>query len=206
MAMLPADFVYLHQVDSSIKQHIVYATDDNIIGQPLHGYKKQVCILTKQAAQALSSIQKELKEKHHYELFIFDCYRPTQAVDHFKTWSLDVSDQKNKTLYYPNIDKKDFFKLGYVAEKSNHSCGSTVDLTIIDSNTGKELDMGTRFDFMDPLSHPNNRDITPAQYDNRQLLKQIMKKYNFVGIETEWWHFTLQHEPYPQQYFNFVVE
>lgn len=206
MAMLPADFIYLHQVDSSIKQHIVYATNDNIIGQPLHGYKKQVCILTKQAVTALSTIQKELKEKYHYELLIFDAYRPTQAVEHFKSWSLDIQDQKNKALYYPNIDKKDFFKLGYVAEKSNHSSGSTVDLTIIDSKTGKELDMGTRFDFMDPLSHPDCRDVTKEQYQNRQLLKQIMNKYGFVGIDTEWWHFTLENQPFPGQYFNFVVE
>lgn len=206
MVMLPVDFVYLHQIDSSIKQHIAYATNDNIIGRPLDGYKKPICILTKQAALKLSAIQKELKEKYHYEILVFDCYRPVQAGTDFKNWSLDLDDQKNKNLYYPNVDKKDFFKLGYVAEYSNHSNGSTVDLTIIDSKTGKELDMGTRFDFMDPLSHPDCRDVTKEQYENRQLLKQIMNKHGFVGIKTEWWHFTLENHPFPGQYFNFVVE
>ncbi len=206
MAMLPADFVYLEQIDPSIKQHILYATDQNIIGRPLHGYKKQVCILTKQAATALSAVQKELKQTYRYELLVFDCYRPTDAVAHFKSWSLDIDDQKNKASYYPNVDKKDFFKLGYVAERSNHSSGSTVDLTIIDSKTGEQLDMGTTFDFMDPLSHPDSRDVTEKQYENRQLLKRTMNKHGFVGIDTEWWHFTLDPQPFSEQYFNFAVE
>src|SRR5574337_1509115 len=102
MAMLPPDFVYLQNIDSSIQQQMAYATNDNIIGRPLHGYKKPVCILTKPTAQALASVQKELKETYNYGLLVFDCYRPTKAVAHFKSWSQDIADQKNKAAYYPN--------------------------------------------------------------------------------------------------------
>lgn len=202
---LPNNFVYLSQVAPSIQQDIRYGTANNFIGKPLVGYENTVCILTKPAASALLKIQNELSTKG-LGLKIFDGYRPQMTVDEFVIWSRDSHDQKMKNSYYPNVNKADFFKLGYVAAKSGHTRGSTVDLTIIDLKSKKELDMGTHFDFMDELSYPSNHSVTKLQYDNRQTLARIMEKYGFVPFETEWWHFTLRNEPFPDTYFNFPVK
>ena len=206
--MLPKDFIYLKDVAPSIEQDIRYATNNNFIGVPLPGYESRVCILTKPTAQALFKVQQELNQQG-LGLKIFDAYRPQMTVNEFIRWSQDSHDQKMKTEYYPNVNKADFFKLGYVSEQSGHTRGSTVDLTIIDLKTNQELDMGTAFDFMDELSHPFNQDVTAEQYQNRQLLNHIMSKYGFILLshqDTEWWHFTLKNELFPETYFNFPVK
>jgi len=201
---LPNDFIYVKDIAPFITQDIRYATANNFIGYPLTGYQKPICILTKSTVQALIEVQKELNHQG-LGLKIFDGYRPQMTVDFFISWAKDAADQKMKSQYYPNVNKADFFKLGYVAEKSGHTRGSTVDLTIINLKTQQEIDMGTHFDFMDPLSHPDNQMITKAQYQNRQLLQQLMVKHGFKPLDTEWWHFTLINEPYPETYFNFIV-
>lgn len=204
---LPAGFVYLKEVDSSIIQDVKYFTDDNFIGRPIKGYEAAECILTQEAARALSKLQQQLLPQH-LSLKVYDCYRPQTAVNDFITWSKDTSDQKMKKDYYPHVNKADFFTLNYVAEKSGHTRGSTVDLTMIDLKTNNEFDMGTHFDYMDELSHPFNRSVTSRQYQNRQLLNQVMTEYGFGSLthhDTEWWHFTLKNEPFPDTYFNFPV-
>lgn len=206
--MLPKNFVHLKDFASSIQQDIRYFTHNNFIGNPLPGYEDSVCILTQPTAEALSKIQNELNNKN-LGLKVFDGYRPQMTVDEFVRWSQDINDQKMKATYYPNVNKVDFFKLNYLAAKSGHTRGSTVDLTIIDLKTHQELDMGTHFDFMDELSNPFNQSVTRKQYENRQLLGQAMAKYGFIPHnekDTEWWHFTLQNEPFPNTYFNFPIK
>jgi zinc D-Ala-D-Ala dipeptidase len=205
--LLPKDFIYLKNIAPSIQQDIRYATNNNFIGKPLPGYESSVCILTVPTARALLKVQQELNQQG-LGLKVFDAYRPQITVNEFIRWSKDRHDQKMKAEYYPNVNKADFFKLGYVAEKSGHTRGSTVDLTIIDLKTNQELDMGTSFDFMDELSHPFNRSITAKQYQNRQLLNHMMSKQGFIPLnqqDTEWWHFTLKNELFPETYFNFLV-
>lgn len=202
--MLPKEFVYLKDIDPSIQQDIRYYGAHNFVGKPLPGYERPVCILTQPAADALRQVQQELKKKG-LGLKVFDGYRPQMTVDEFIRWSADETDQKMKADYYPNVNKADFFKLDYVAARSGHTRGSTVDLTLIDLKTHQELDMGTHFDFMDELSHPANRSVTEKQYQNRRLLSDVMIKLGFVPIETEWWHFTLKNELFPDTYFNFPV-
>jgi|694.fasta_scaffold119511_2 D-alanyl-D-alanine dipeptidase len=206
--ILPEGFVYLTEIDPTIIQDVKYFTSDNFLGRSVKGYESPTCILTQKTAIALSKIQCQLKSQS-LGLKVFDCYRPQMAVDDFIVWSQDATDQKTKFRYYPNVNKADFFKLGYLGEKSGHTRGSTVDLTIIDLKTNKELDMGTHFDFMDELSHPFNYSVTLKQYQNRQLLNHIMSKNGFIPLvskDTEWWHFTLKKEPFPDTYFNFPVK
>lgn len=199
------DFVALNNIDPTIQQDMRYCTSNNFVDRPIKGYKSPVCILTKQAALALSKVQQELKQIN-LGLRVFDCYRPQMAVNEFVKWSQDPLDQKKKAEYYPNIDKNELFQRNYIITHSAHSRGSTVDLTIIDLKTNSPLDMGTPFDFFDPLSHPSNRMVSKAQFKNRMLLQKVMRKFGFNAFETEWWHFTLQNEPYKDRYFNFPVE
>ncbi len=203
---LPTGFVYLKDIAPSIIQDIRYYSSNNFIGKQINGYEAPTCILTSQTALALASIQKEL-EKKSFSLKVYDCYRPTMAVANFITWSHDLNDQKQKKDYYPRVNKADFFKLGYVAEKSGHSRGSTVDITIVKLNHKhvSELNMGTHFDFMDELSHSLNPTLSNAVKENRLMLRTLMINHGFNPLAEEWWHFTLQHEPYPQTYFNFLI-
>jgi zinc D-Ala-D-Ala dipeptidase len=201
---IPPGFVYLHDIAPDILQDIQYVTCDNFIGVPVDGYQAPSCILTLPAAIALKNLHRVIATQG-LGLLVYDGYRPLRASLHFLRWSQDITDQKTKVAYYPNIDKKDFFKLGYVAHPSSHNRGSTVDLTLIDLKNKKPLDMGTPFDFMDPLSHPANTTVTSQQYQNRQLLKEKMYEFGFIGIDTEWWHFTLQNEPFPEQNFDFLI-
>jgi D-alanyl-D-alanine dipeptidase len=201
----PANFVYVKALIPSLKQDMRYFTPNNFIGRPIQGYKKPVCILTISAARALLKVQTVLNERN-LGLLVFDCYRPQMAVDDFIQWSQNPDEQQMKNLYYPHINKLDLFRLNYIARRSGHTRGSTVDLTIVDLNTQQTLDMGTPYDFMDPLSHPSNRDISPKQFKNRMLLRTLMLRFGFRPIETEWWHFTLSDEPYKNTYFNFLVE
>lgn len=206
---LPPGFVYLKDIDPTIIQDMKYPTKDNFLGRPVAGYTKHTCILTKEAAVALAKLQQQLLAQN-MSLKVYDGYRPQLAVDDFIAWSKDVNDQKMKLSFYPNINKVDFFKLGYVAEKSSHTRGSTVDLTLVQFHTTSsqptELAMGTQYDFMDELSHTLNANIQGEELKNRLFLKKIMQEAGFDPYEKEWWHFTLKDEPYPDTYFNFPVD
>lgn len=201
---LPSNFVALSAVAPTVQQDMRYHTSENFVGRPIAGYPNGICVLTKQAADAVLRVQAELHKKG-LGLKVFDCYRPQKAVNDFVVWSKDVRDQKMKSEYYPRVDKAEFFELGYVAAKSGHTRGSTVDLTVIDLKTGKQLDMGGEFDFMDERSHPTCQTITPEQYRNRMMLRELMLQNKFKPLATEWWHFTLEKEPFPDTYFNFEV-
>ena len=224
-------FVYLHEVDPTILVSLRYNSNENFVGKPVTGYKRSVVMLTKQAAEALKKVQTALK-KDGYSLVVYDAYRPQQAVDHFMCWSVHVEDQLKKLQYYPRVNKADVFKLGYVAERSGHSRGSTIDLTII--KLGKKLhevkesdrtlldgytikflddgtvDMGSSFDLFDVASHFENNVIAENYKTLRTYLKQVMEKHGFKNYPEEWWHFTLKNEPFPANsaasYFNFPVE
>lgn len=205
---LPKGFVYLKEIDSSIIQDMKYFSNDNFIGRPIKGYEANECILTTEAALALKEVQQALKPQS-LGLKVYDCYRPQRAVNEFIVWSQDPSDQKMKKEYYPRVNKADFFKLGFVAKKSSHTRGSTVDLTIVRFNPAQEpvdIDMGTHFDYMDELSHSLSPNINPEARANRLLLREAMQEMNFEPDATEWWHFTLKNEPFPDTYFDFPVE
>lgn len=205
MNELPEGFVYLEDIDSTIIQEIKYFTTDNFVGRPIKGYEAPRCILTKETALALKSLQEELRYQA-LGLKVFDAYRPQMAVDDFIAWSKDIKDQKMKKSFYPDVNKADFFKLNYLAEKSGHTRGSTVDLTIVRLLDKKEMDMGTPFDFMDELSHPFSKEVDASVRNNRLYFRDQMLEAGFVGVDTEWWHFTLKNEPFPETYFNFPVK
>jgi len=224
-------FVDLATVDQTIRVSLRYSTDHNFVGVPINGYNKSIVLLTNQAAQALHNVQEEVK-KDGYSLVVYDAYRPQQAVDHFITWSQDIAKQIKKNQYYPRVDKKDVFKLGYVARRSGHSRGSTVDVTLIKLDNQLQsiklqervlldgfkitylddgtLDMGSSFDLFDQVSHCENNLIQESYKKNRTYLKTVMTKHGFKNYACEWWHFTLHDEPYPadheSSYFNFVIE
>lgn len=198
-------FVEIKEMIPSVQLDIRYYTNDNFVGSRIDGYDAPKCLLTKAAALALKNVQKELASNRQ-SLKIFDCYRPQRAVDHFVRWAKDLNDQKMKSEYYPSIDKKNLFRDGYIAEQSGHSRGSTVDLTIIDLNTQRELDMGTLFDFFDPRSHTASSSVDSKQRENRETLKSVMERNGFKNLKEEWWHFTLKNEAFPNQYFDFNVE
>ena len=201
---LPEGFVYVDEVIPSIKQELRYFGNNNFVGRPIHGYRANRVILTKSAATALKTAQEELS-LFGLGLLVFDAYRPQQAVDDFVAWSKDLSDTKTKSTYYPQIPKESLFAQGYIAERSGHSRGSTVDLTIMSKNAPfKQLDMGTGFDFFGPESWPNYAGISTQQRANRLLLQNIMIKHGFNPYPQEWWHFTLKDEPFPNTYFNFL--
>lgn len=226
---LPDGFVYLRAVDPTIVQEMRYYGPHNFIGRPIDGYYAPECILTRPAAEALAKVNAELTASG-LRLKVFDCYRPQMAVDHFVRWSKEVADQKMKTAFYPEVDKADFFKLGYVAEKSGHSRGSTVDVTIIpadarapdayiDGRTAlvdcrapyterfrdNGIDFGTDFDCFDPRSHPDSTAVSLVARHNRAMLAALMDRHGFKPLPEEWWHFTLRDEPFPQTFFNVPV-
>ena len=198
------NFLELKKEIPSIELDIKYYGSDNFIGKPITGYLAPKAILTKEATLALKKVQTELKT-FSLGLKIFDAYRPQKAVDHFVRWGKDLTDIKMKDSFYPNVEKKNLFKEGYIAEHSGHSRGSTIDLTIIDLESKTELDMGSSFDFFGTVSWVNYKNITAQQRANRVLLHTIMLKHGFKSYAQEWWHFTLKNEPY-KQYFDFNVE
>lgn len=204
-AQLPEGFVYVQQEIPSIKTELRYFSENNFVGKPIKGYNANVIILTKEATLALKKVQHQLLKKN-LSLKIFDAYRPQQAVDYFAIWATDLNDTLKKQEYYPNIHKSNLFKLSYIARKSGHSRGSTLDLTIVDLNTNKELDMGSPYDFFGEQSGVNYPHLTELQLNNRMLLQQIMIKNGFRNYPKEWWHFTLNKEPFKTTYFNFEVE
>lgn len=202
---LPDGFVHVKDIIPDIILDIRYAGENNFIGQPVTGYKKPTAILTRTAAKALAKVQEELKDAG-YCLKIFDAYRPQRAVDHFVKWARMKDDTLKKQEFYPEIPKNELFSRGYISSKSGHSRGSTVDLSLVDADTGEDIDMGGNYDFFGMLSHHDTEAITPQQRKNRQLLRTTMRKYGFVAYQQEWWHYTLQPEPYPNTFFDFPVE
>ncbi|MEN8147571.1 MAG: M15 family metallopeptidase [Campylobacterota bacterium] len=192
-------FTNVNEQIPSIKFDMRYNTTDNFIGGPIDGYKEPVCYLTNETALALQNVQNRL-QKEGYSLKVFDCFRPQRAVDHFVRWAKEINETRMKSTYYPNVEKKDLFKEGYIAAKSGHSRGSTVDLTV------DGLDMGTPFDFFDPRSHTNAQSVTKEQHNNRIYLKKVMEENGFKNYAEEWWHYTLKEEPFTEHYFDFVIE
>ena len=200
------NFVNLTETVPDAILEIRYYSTFNFVGSRIEGYKAPVALLTKQAADALKKVSDEVKQMG-YRLKIYDAYRPQKAVDHFVRWSKDDKDTLMKRYFYPNLNKNVLFAQDYIMEKSGHTRGSTVDLTLFDMTTEKEADMGGTFDFFGIESHPDYKEnLTQAQYSNRMLLRNIMIKHGFKPLSSEWWHFTLQDEPFPETYFNFDVK
>ncbi len=201
---LPEGFVYLDEVAPAVRQDIRYFTRNNFIGDPVAGYLAPRAILTFPAAQAVQRVNEEL-QAFGLGLKVFDAYRPQRAVDFFVRWARDVGDVRNKAAYYPHVEKANLFKEDYIAERSGHSRGSTVDLTLVAAD-GEEIDMGGQFDYFGPESWPASQTPKAAQRAHRLLLQTLMKKHGFAPYPQEWWHFTLNNEPFPKTYFDFPVE
>ena len=202
--MDPSDFVILADYVPGIIQEIRYYSTYNFIGDRIDGYEEPCALLTKEAARALKNVANEANVLG-YRLKIFDAYRPVRAVKHFVFWGIEDLDLRMKPYFYPDLEKQELFVRGYIASQSSHSRGSTVDLTLLDMNTGREVDMGSPFDMFSEISHPDYKGITDEQYENRMLLQNLMVKAGFLPIDCEWWHFTLKNEPFPDTYFDFPV-
>lgn len=202
---LPDGFVYLDEVLVNAKYDVRYYTTNNFLGVRVDGYLAPRVILTKEAANMLALAEKDMEEIG-LGFLIFDGFRPQQAVDHFVRWAEDLSDTIMKSKLYPDVAKEDLFELGYIAKKSGHSRGSTVDLTLFNLATGDELDMGSVFDFFGEISNHNTDLISAEQTQNRNVLRDVMLKHNFRLYIKEWWHYTLENEPFPDEYFNFPVK
>ena len=201
---MPEGFVLLSDVVPDVIQEIRYHSTYNFVGTRVDGYEEPVAIITRPAAEALKAVNKELLAAG-YRIKVYDTYRPQRAVSHFVRWAKIIGDTLTKQSFYPEVDKRNLFKLGFIASKSGHSRGSTIDLTLVDAKSGKELDMGGVFDYFGDLSHPFYKGITKEQAANRQLLRNVMLKHGFKPLSTEWWHFTLKNEPYPDTYFDFPI-
>ena len=201
---LEAGFVYLNDIDDSIVVNLKYYSSENFTGQFVEGYHSNNAILTKESALALSNAQDDFN-KLGYSLILYDAYRPQRAVNFFVQWSKNLNDTINKRVYYPNIKKSELFELGYIAYKSGHSRGSTVDVSLVEISTNKLLDMGTVFDYFGVESHTFFDDISEKQKSNRLILYEIMSNNGFKNYSKEWWHFTLKNEPY-QKYFDFLIK
>ena len=197
-------FVYLKDIDHSVIVDLKYYSSENFTGQLVEGYHSNTAILTKESALALSNAQDDFN-KLGYSLILYDAYRPQRAVDFFVQWSKNQNDTINKRIYFPNIKKSELFELGYIAYKSGHSRGSTVDVSLVEISTNKVLDMGTVFDYFGVESHTFFEDISEKQKSNRLILYEIMSNNGFKNYSKEWWHFTLKNEPY-QKYFDFLVK
>ncbi len=202
---LPDGFVYVNDIIPTAQLEIRYFSEDNFVGTVIDGYEAQKAILTVEALQALKKAADNLYEQGYY-IKIFDAYRPQRAVDHFVRWAKDIDDTKMKEKYYPELDKAVLFELGYIAKKSGHSRGSTVDLTLVEISTGKELDMGSGFDFFGEISNHGTDLITEEQEKNRNILRDAMVDAGFEVYPEEWWHYKLKDEPYPDTYFDFPVK
>lgn len=225
----PGDFVSLSDVDPTILQEIRYITPHNFTGDPVDGYLAPMCILTRPAAEALSRAQQDFLERG-YTLKVYDCYRPQRAVNDFVGWAANLIDQRMKAEFYPRVDKSTLFADGYIAERSGHSRGSTLDVTLVPLPAGQtppylpgqplvdcaapqpdrfpdnSIDMGTGFDCFDTLAHTLDPRIDGDQAKNRLLLVEGLQRQGFVNYDKEWWHFTLNPEPYPDTFFDFPVD
>ena len=197
-------FVMLADYVPHVIQEIRYYSTYNFIGDRIDGYEEPIALITIEAARALKAVANELYVRG-YQLKVFDGYRPARAVKNFVLWGIEDMDLRMKQYFYPDLNKQDLFVQGYIAGKSSHSRGSTVDLTLFEMETGREVDMGSPFDFFSEVSHPDYQGITPQQYENRMILQKAMVRNGFKPIDCEWWHFTLEDEPYPDTYFDFPV-
>ena len=204
LTMDPSGFVLLADYVPHIVQEIRYYSTYNFIGERIDGYEEPCALLTIEAARALKSVASELIVQG-YRLKVFDAYRPACAVKHFVLWGIEDQDIRMKPYFYPDLEKQSLFSEGYIAKQSSHSRGSTIDLTLLDMKSGKEVDMGSPFDLFSPISHPDFRNITDEQYENRMRLQKVMIRNGFQPIDCEWWHFSLKDEPYPDTYFTFPV-
>jgi len=205
LAVPPQGFVDVAEAIPDVKVDARYFGSDNFMGRPVNGYNAAKVFLSEEAASALAKVQKDLVAKG-LALKVFDGYRPQRAVDDFMHWIADKSDIKTKADYYPHISKSQLVPQGYIAEKSGHTRGSTVDLTIIKLSDGSELDMGSAWDYLGPISHALTGQVSDEAKENRALLRNLMIKYGFKPYDEEWWHFSLASEPHPNTYFNFVIE
>ncbi len=201
----PADFVDAAAEIDELLVDMRYFGEQNFVGARIDGYEAPHCLLTRPAARALAQVQRDLAERG-LGLKAFDCYRPARAVAYFMRWAKNLSDVKRKAEFYPDIDKRDLFKEGYIAERSGHSRGSTIDLTLVRRAHGGELDMGSPFDFFSPKSWPSDRSVSAQARKNRALLAAAMTRHGFKPYDKEWWHFTLAREPFPDTYFDFLVK
>ena len=201
---LQEGFVYITDIIPDVILEIRYYSTYNFIGDRIEGYLSPVAIISHEAALSLKQANDELREMG-YALKVFDAFRPQTAVDHFVRWAEDENDIRTKQFFYPDINKDRLIPEGYIAARSGHSRGSTIDLTIIDMNTGKELDMGSPFDFFGLISHHDTALINEEQTQNRLILKNAMMKAGFRPYDEEWWHYTLEDEPFADTYFDFWV-
>ncbi len=210
-------FVNITDVVPDAILEIRYYSTYNFVNARVDGYEQPVALLTKEAADSLRAVSDELLDKG-YRIKIYDAYRPQMAVDHFVRWAEDISDTTMRQVFYPNVDKSKLFEQEYIMARSGHTRGSTVDLTLVDALSGREVDMGGVFDWFGGESHPDycgNPDtgewsemengLTEQQFRNRQVLREAMLRHGFKPLDSEWWHFTLANEPYPDTYFNFPV-
>jgi zinc D-Ala-D-Ala dipeptidase len=199
-----ANFVDAAELVPGLVVEMRYAGSHNFVGQPINGYERGVCLLTRAAVRALAEVQRDLQARG-LGLKVFDCYRPRRAVAQFIHWAQDIADVRAKAEFYPGVDKRELFRLGYIASQSGHSRGSTVDLTLVRRDGAVELDMGTGFDFFSKKSWPSDRSVSAEARENRMTLADAMKRHGFKSYNKEWWHFTLEAEPYPGRYFDFPV-
>ncbi|MGA7489320.1 MAG: M15 family metallopeptidase [Xanthobacteraceae bacterium] len=203
-APVPPGFVDAAAVVDGLVVDMRYFGKDNFVGEKIDGYERPRCLLSVQAANALAAVQRGLAARG-LGLKVFDCYRPQRAVAHFVRWGRRIDDVKRKAEFYPDVNKRDLFRDGYIATHSGHSRGSTVDLTLVRRSDGRELDMGSPFDFLSPKSWPSDRSVSRVAQDNRALLSAAMRAGGFRPYNKEWWHFTLANEPFPHSYFDFPV-
>ena len=202
---IPEGFVNVKTIIPDLEVELRYYSSHNFVGDTVDGYLSNNLYLTKAAALQLKKVQDELKNKNLC-LKVYDGYRPQSAVNHFVQWAKNVNDTIKKKEFYPEVFKKNLFKEEYIASRSGHSRGSTVDLTIINGETNEPLDMGSAYDFFGKESWVDYDGISKEQKANRQLLQSIMKHHGFKNYAREWWHFTLKNEPFPNTYFDFVID
>ena len=200
-----SDFVRVTDVIPDAILEIRYYSTYNFVGERIDGYEQPIALMTREAADSLKAVNDELKA-NGYRIKIWDAYRPQRAVNHFIRWAENISDTAMKAVFYPMVDKSVLFERGYIYARSSHSRGSTVDLTLLDAATGKELDMGSPFDWFGEESHPDYPCPLYRQSENRKILHNAMVRHGFEGLDSEWWHFTLRNEPYPDTYFDFPVQ
>ena len=212
------EFVNITDVVPDAILEIRYFGTYNFVGARIDGYLQPTALLTRKAADSLRAVSDDLKAQG-YRLKIYDAYRPQCGVDHFVRWGKDIADTLMKPYFYPNESKDSLFIKDYIATRSGHSRGSTLDLTIFDMRTEKEVDMGGTFDWFGRESHPDycgnpetgeytgeNGTLTAQQFENRMILRRAMLAHGFKPYDCEWWHFTLKDEPYPDTYFKFPVQ
>ena len=203
-APVPAGFVDVAAVVDGLLVDLRYVGDNNFVGETIDGYERPRCLLSAPAANALTGVQRKLAARG-LGLKVLDCYRPQRAVTHFVRWAQKIDDVKRKSEFYPDVDKRNLFKEGYIAERSGHSRGSTLDLTLVRRSDNAELDMGSPFDFFSPRSWPSDTSVSSEARQNRALLADAMTRAGFKPYDKEWWHFTLASEPFPDTYFDFPV-